>query len=156
MRGTKTQESTIMAFVNEMISAEDRKKYGLDELDSSQAMRGKSPQRNWTIDHERDIYLRNIGRGREESSGWSKWHFYWRGELMTVCLEVADSGSDGTRDGHGWVRYQLVECYRKGFFIPEPMLGRRDEIISDLREAFASRKGGIYSTKSSYEVTLTI
>ncbi len=148
-----------MAFVNEIISDEDRRKYGLDELDSSQAMRGSSPQRNWTIDHERDIYLRNIGRGREEFSHTSTWHFYWHSELMMVCLEIADSGGDSKKGGHHWVRYQLVDCYKKGFFIPEHLLDRRDEIIAALKSALSKyTEGGVYSPSNfgSYETTLAI
>lgn len=158
IHGLAKQEANEMTFVNEMISAEDRKKYGLDELDSSQEMRGRAPQRDWTIDHEREIYLRSIDRGREESMNWSKWHFYWHGELMTVCLE-GSSGSDGQRGGRLWVRYQLVDCYRKGFFIPDHLLNRRDEIIADLKAALSrDTEGGVYSPSyyGTYETTLVI
>lgn len=145
----------IMAFANELITDDARKKYGLDQVDRS--MRGRSPQRQWTIDHERDIYLRQIDVGREEASRQSTWHFYWRGELMTVCLEVVEAGSDGIRGGHGWVHYQLVDCSSRVGFIPSPLLDRREEIISDLRAALIAYKGGgVYSTNATYETTLTV
>lgn len=144
-----------MAFVNEIISDEDRRKYGLNELESSQVMRGRAAQRAWTIDHERNVYLRNIDRGREESSHKSTWHFYWHGELMTVCLETLDAG--GQRGGHGWSHYKLVDCYMKGFFIPEHLRDRRDAIIADLRDALiAYGDGGIYSATVTHETTLTV
>lgn len=153
------KERNEMAFMNEVISDEDRKKYQLDELDGSQAMRGKSPQREWTIDSEHDIYLREIGRGREE--GWRKstWHFYWKGELMTVCVEITGSGGDEKKGGHHWVSYQLVDCYKKGFFIPEHLLDRRDEIIADLKAALSKNtEGGVYSPSyyGTYETTLEV
>ena len=144
-----------MAFVNELVSEDDRKKYGLDEVDRSLKKRALSRQRDWTIDHEREIYLRVIKRGREEYNYTSKWHFYWRGELLTVCLETLDAG--GKRGGHGWSHYKLVDCYKRGFFVPQHLEDKRDEIIADLREALtAYRGGGIYSTRTTSETTLII
>ena len=117
-----------MAFVNELITDEDRQKFGLDELDNSQSMRGATPQRDWTIDHERGIYLRLIGTNNRELADFDNgerrpkntWHFYWQGELMTVCIERVDGGSDGIRGslGHGWAHHQLIACYNQSFFIP--------------------------------------
>ena len=144
-----------MAFVNEMIGEDDRKKYGLDEVDKLLKRRGKSRQRDWTIDHEREIYLRVINRGREDYRHESTWHFYWRGELLTVCLETLDAG--GQPGGHGWSHYKLVDCYKKGFFVPDNLSDRREEIIEDLREALTAYKGGgVYSTRKTSETTLTI
>lgn len=144
-----------MAFVNEYIPKDDFAKYGIEEIDQRFIV-GNTHDHSWTIDREREIYLRRVARGREESSRKSTWTFYWHGELMTVCLETVAAGSDGAKNGHGWVHYQLVDCYMKGFFIPSHLLDRRNEIISDLREALAARKGGMNSAKVSYETTLTI
>lgn len=149
------QEDNTMAFVNEYIPEADLVKYGIEEIDKRFIV-GNTHDHSWTIDRERDIYLRCVARGREEASHKSTWTFYWGGELMAVCLETVDAGSDGTRNGRGWVRYQLVDCYLKGFFIPSHLLDRRDEIIADLREALTARKGGINSAKETYETTLAI
>ncbi|MCP5439505.1 MAG: hypothetical protein H6958_02615 [Chromatiaceae bacterium] len=144
-----------MAFVNERISEDDRKKFGLDEVDKWLSNTGKVPNRDWTIDHEREIYLREVNRGREEYRYKSTWHFYWRGELMTVCLETLSAG--GEPGGHGWSHYKLVDCYLKGFFVSDHLLDRRDEIIADLRDALTAYKGGgIHSTRKTSETTLTI
>ncbi len=144
-----------MAFVNELISEDDRKKYDLDKVECGPGMRAKTPQRQWTIDHEREIYLRVIKRGREEYNYKSTWHFCWRGELMTVCLETLSAG--GERGGHGWSHYKLVDCYMKGFFVPDHLLDRRDEIVKDLRDALIEYgDGGIYSSTTSHDTTLTI
>ena len=70
-----------MAFVNELISEESRKKYDLDKVERGPGMRAMAPQRDWTINHERhQIYLRVIKRGREEYNYKSTWHFLlaWR------------------------------------------------------------------------------
>ena len=144
-----------MAFVNERISEDDRRKYGLDEVDKWLAKTGKALQRDWTIDHEREIYLRVINWGREEYNYESTWHFYWRGELLTVCLETISAG--GERGGHGWSHYKLVDCYKKGFFVPDHLLDQREEIIEDLRDALTAYKGGgIHSTRKTSETTLAI
>jgi hypothetical protein len=144
-----------MAFVNEHISEADRQKYGLDQVD--RGLVGRAPQRQWTIDHEREIYLRNIDRGREEAARQSTWHLFWRGELMTVCLEVTAAGSDGRKGGHGWAHYRVRNCFNRGFFVPAHILDQREEVIADLRAALAAYKGGgVYSTLTSYELTLTV
>lgn len=142
-----------MGFVNERISQEDREKYGLDEVDAWIKKTARVRNRDWTIDHEREIYLREIDRGREESSHKTTWHFYWKGELMMVCLELLATG--GERGGHGWSRYRLVDCYLEGSFIPKKMQQMREEIVADLKAALvAYGDGGIYSTTTSHETTL--
>lgn len=144
-----------MAFVNEEIGQADREKYGLDAVDEWLSSTGRVRNQEWTIDHEREIYLRVIKRGREEYSHKSTWHFSWRGELMTVCLEMLDAG--GERGGHGWSHYKLVDCYLEGFFVPDHLQDHREEIIADLRAALSAYAGGgIYSTRATSETTLTI
>ena len=144
-----------MAFVNERISENDRKKYGLDEVDKLLAKTGKVRQSDWTIDHERGIYLRVINWGREEFSHQSTWHFYWRGDLLTVCLELLDAG--GKRGGHGWAHFKLVDCYKQGFFVPDHLRDQQDEIVADLKDSLTVYgDGGIYSSTTSHETTLTI
>ncbi|WP_200958258.1 hypothetical protein [Massilia sp. Root335] len=54
-----------MAFINEFIPEADIKKYGIEEINKKYIVGGtKSGQ--WTIDRDRDIYLRCVARGREE------------------------------------------------------------------------------------------
>lgn len=148
------QEENTMAFVNEHIPEADLAKYGIEEIDKRFVV-GNTHDYSWTIDRERDIYLRCVARGREEANYKSTWIFYWHSELMTVCLEMLDAG--GQRGGHGWSHYKLVDCYKKGFFISSHLLDSRDEIIADLKEALiAYGDGGIYSTTTSHETTLTV
>jgi hypothetical protein len=143
-----------MAFENEFITDQDRAKYGLDLVEGDIGMQGKAPQNHWTIDHERGMYLRLINRGREEFRNTSTWHFYWSGELMTVCLEMLDAG--GQRGGHGWSHYKLTQCYGKGDFVPKHLGDQRKEILDRLREALLAYKdGGVFSSIISHSTTLT-
>ena len=74
---------------------------------------------------------------------------------MQVCIEVVKAGSDGIRGGHGWVHYQLVDCYNRAFFIPPHLMDRREEVIADLRAALITYGGGgVYSTNATFETTL--
>ena len=143
-----------MALVNELIPDADVEKYAIKEINKRFVV-GATSSRHWTIDRERDIYLRCVARGRHEARHESTWTFYWHGELMTVCLENLEAG--GQRGGAGWSHYKLVDCYKKRFFIPEHLLDRRDEIIADLKEALVAYKdGGIYASTTSYSITLTV
>lgn len=140
-----------MTFVNEYISDADRKKYGIDAIDADLDRRAQVRSRDWTIDHEREIYFRFINRGREESRNLSAWDFYWQGELMTVWLLRLDAG--GVRGGHGWSRYKLDKT--EGDFIPPHLQGQRNEVMADLRMALSAYgDGGVYSATTTHETTL--
>lgn len=86
-----------MAFVNEYVSAEDVKKYGLEEI--NRQYRKSNVQPDWTID--RDIYLRWIHSGREEFADQHDFTLYWKGTLIFLRLKrkegyvVARGGTDG-------------------------------------------------------------
>ena len=88
-----------MPFVNEYISPEDAAKYHLAEIDAN--FHGGNISRQWTIDRERDIYLRNLSRGREEETRHeSLWTFYWKGTPLTVRLDLLEvAGNPGGRPG---------------------------------------------------------
>lgn len=140
-----------MTFVNEYISDADRKKYGIDAIDADLDRRAQVRSRDWTIDHEREIYFRFINRGREESRNLSAWDFYWQGELMTVWLLRLDAG--GVRGGHGWSRYKLDKT--EGDFVPPHLQAQWDEVMADLRAAMLAKKdGGVRSTTTTYAMTL--
>lgn len=49
-----------MGFINERISKEDRIEYGLDDIENSVNKGVWHPDRDWTIDKERKIYLRQM------------------------------------------------------------------------------------------------
>ena len=83
-----------MAFVNEYISPEDVEKYGIKAQDDFYIKAHYEP--SWTRDRERDIYLRYMGRGREEFA--DEWTFvlYWRGRQIEAVLKVS-GGAAGWR-----------------------------------------------------------
>lgn len=140
-----------MTFVNEYISDADRKKHGIDAIDADLKRCGQVRNDNWTIDHEREIYLRNINRGREESRNLSKWHLYWHGELMTVWLVLLEAG--GVRGGHGCSHYKLDKS--GGDLVPPHLQGQREEVMADLRAALSTYgDGGVYSATTTHETTL--
>jgi hypothetical protein len=137
-----------MAFVNEYISDHDRQKYGLDEIDNSPGMQAQAPARDWTIDHERNIYLRYIGSGHEEFANRTTWHFYWSGELVVVDLLTLDSG--GKPGEPCWAKKKIHRLP-----LPSALSSRRDEIVSDLYEAIAAHKdNGVFSKSTTYTLTL--
>ena len=51
-----------MPFINEFISEADVDKYGLKAIDEKVIV-GGTRARDWTIDRERGIYLRNVAIG---------------------------------------------------------------------------------------------
>jgi hypothetical protein len=137
-----------MAFVNERISEQDRKKYGLDEIDNSPGMGVHAPARYWTIDRDRSIYLRYLGRGREEFANRTTWHFYWNEELLVVDLLTLDTGG---RPGEPcWAKKKIHRLP-----LPPHLSPRRDEIIADLYDAIAAHKdNGVFSKSTAYTLTL--
>ncbi|MCB1800107.1 MAG: hypothetical protein KDI82_00320 [Gammaproteobacteria bacterium] len=127
----------------------------MNEVDAWLSKTGCVPNRSWTIDHDREIYLRQIKKGRGESSYKTTWHFRRNGELMSLCLALRSAG--GERGSDGWSHYELIECYGEGFFVPNHLLDQRDDIIADLREALeAYGGGGIHSSRASSKMTLTL
>ena len=134
-------------FVNEHISTSDVIKYNIEEIDKSYVIGGTSA-RDWTIDRDRDIYLRQVANGREENLGRSTWTFYWKGDLIRVdTLILSTSGGPGLpSSSHKRIR---------NIDIPFHLFDQRAEIMLDLREALlAYRDGGIYAKSSSYSLTL--
>ena len=136
-----------MPFVNEEIPVADIDKYEIEAIDKKFIV-GGTHARGWTVDRQRDIYLRCVANGREEYARQSTWTFYWRGELLVAKLSIIDLR--GRRGEPGWAHYKLLDN-----FIPDHLLSRRAEIISDLKEALLAYKdGGIFSTAPSYSITL--
>jgi hypothetical protein len=76
----------------------------LAEIDAN--FRGGNESRDWTIDRERDIYLRNLAIGREEEfrhQGY--WTLYWKGTALTIRLDLlAGKGRPGQP---GWSHWRL-------------------------------------------------
>eukprot|EP01032_Pedospumella_encystans_P014154 gene14154-16279_t len=69
-----------MTYVNERISDEDIVKYRVEETSWPH---GLYCHKNWVIDRERDIYLRNAYDDRGETTN-EYWSFYWKGHEWPV------------------------------------------------------------------------
>ena len=71
-----------MAFANEYIPAADIEKYGIKEFDKKNHIAHYEP--DWTVDHERDIYLRYVSSEHEEFAN-----------RDTLCLLLEGKHADG-------------------------------------------------------------
>ena len=138
-----------MAFVNEYIPEADYVKYGLRELDWGERLPGLRGSRiatdSWTIDRDRDIYLRKFSAGRElddcSTLGWTCW---WHGDLLWFLEEGIEFR--GERNGPQWSHFRLTKLH-----IPAHLKPHQDEILNDIREAFQTYAGGgVFSTATEY------
>jgi hypothetical protein len=145
-------EGTV-AFVNEFIATEDAEKYRLDEIDAK--FNGGNISRQWTIDRERDIYLRNLSHGREEEARHQGlWTLYWKGKLLTVRLDLM--GGDGKPGDPGWSHWLLVR-FNGTNGLPPALKGHRQSVLDDLKQALLAYKdGGVFSLNTDYSVTLEL
>jgi hypothetical protein len=135
-----------MAFINEKIPMDDIKKYGLNEINRRYAW----GELVWTVDRDRDIYLRQVRAGREEFSHESTWNLYWGGELLEVDIAIKDAG--GTPRGECWAHKKVQRIQ-----VPPHLASKRDEILADLKEALTAYKdGGVFATSSSYRLIFEV
>ena len=140
-----------MPFVNEYISPEDAAKYHLAEIDAK--FNGGNISRQWTIDRERDMYLRNLSWGREEESRHEGvWTLYWKGTPLTLRLDLLGGG--GKPGNPGWSHWRLI--YLNGSNgLPSTLQDHRQMILDHLKEALLAYKdGGVFSVNTDYAVTL--
>jgi hypothetical protein len=134
-----------MPFINEYISAEDIKKYDIEALDKRFHKGHYKP--SWTVDHERDMYLRYMTKEHEEFSHHITYCFYWKGVVIEVLIELSEAG--GARNGPQWSRKKLLR-----WNLPANLVAQETEIKADLKEAFIAYKDfGILSTSTTYTVT---
>ena len=138
-----------MAFVNERIPETDVEKYGLVEIDRKCFPATNS--RDWTIDRERNIYLRHVAiPHRETTDNKHQWTFFWKGTILWFERLITDF--KGGPNKPCWSHSKVSK-----FDIPESLRDHREEIHSDLREAFlAYRTGGIFDTSTEFSMQLDI
>jgi hypothetical protein len=145
-----------MPFVNELIPVEDIEKYQLAEIDEKFVV-GGTRSRQWTIDRDRDIYLRNVARGAGselEIRNQHKWIFYWKGYELTLRLDlIAGSGEVGEP-----ARYHRRLMWVNGSNgLPASLKPHAKEILNDLKEALLIYKDfGIYSESTEFSLTLDL
>lgn len=133
-----------MPFVNEYMSESDVMKYNIEELDHK--LRRAHYKPNWTVDHERDIYLRYTSREHEEHSNRHTYCFYWKGIILMAQVDI-DGG--GEWRGEQWRHYKMWRME-----IPENLKPHETEIMADLKEAFtAYKEGGVLSDSTTHTAT---
>ena len=145
-----------MAFVNEFIPPEDVEKYGIKAIDEKFVV-GRTRARDWTIDRDRDIYLRNVAMGAGADPDFrnqTTWTFYWHGDLLYLRLDLLEGR--GERGGPGWSHWKLIRINGSNG-LPAHLKSDGAEILEDLTEAMnAYRDFGVYSSSTDYSVTLDI
>lgn len=133
-----------MSFVNEYISEADIEKYGIKEIDEKFNKGHYKP--HWTIDRERNIYLRYLYNEREEHSNRHTYYFYWKGFSVIVIVDI-DGG--GVMNGEQWRHYNMWR-----FEIPESIKPQEREVIGDLKHAFVIYKeAGVLSDSTKHTAT---
>lgn len=140
-----------MPFTNEYISPEDAAKYHLTEIDAK--FGGGNKSRDWTIDRQRGIYLRNLGVGREEEfRHHTYWTFYWKGTSFTLRLDLLEvTGNPG---GAAWLHWRLVDLNGSSG-LPVALKEHRQSILDDLKQALVAQgDGGVDSLSTECSVTL--
>jgi len=122
------QESTIMAFVNELIPEEQKNKFSFPV---HIGYGGSKPTLyKWTIDRERDAYLvlaNVLGGGYE---GTLPDHYYvlsWKGELVSFAAEEHLAINKERGDVLTWKVHRLD--------IPPSLQECRDEVLHLIRDA---------------------
>lgn len=135
-----------MAFVNEYIPEADVEKYGLAEIDNSNFGGTRTKSRDWTIDRERNIYLRRVGGQDRENlaDNTDSWNFFWKGDLLWFRRKgfPSEKKPDGLRHAFSYIR---------DLTIPTHLESQRQEIYQDLRDAFRTYGGGgVFSTSTDY------
>ncbi|MGE8500339.1 MAG: hypothetical protein ACN6O6_22790 [Pseudomonas sp.] len=130
--------------MNEYISDDDIKKYGIEEINRRFLKPEESP--SWTVDRGRDVYLRLVASGREEFAREKDFTLYWGGEVLVFRLERTGGG---VRGEEGWSHHKLL---RED--IPDNMKAYRDKILTALKESLIAYKdAGVYSTTSKHVAT---
>jgi hypothetical protein len=157
-----------MAFVNEYASKEDIVKYQFKEIDKHIGIGQRTNATDWTVDREREMYLRHVAWQNGEDhqpTPLSGYTFLWKGYLL--WMEVETVALNGKQGEVGFVRRRITQLYLMGDKfrqvgwskerLPPELAAHRDEILKDIHDALLVYKsGGIFSSLTSYELELEI
>ncbi|GHT89758.1 hypothetical protein AGMMS49545_00900 [Betaproteobacteria bacterium] len=154
-----------MTFVNERIPQEDMEKYQIEAINRC-VVGGvdESIRPSWTIDRERNIYLRRLINETEDHrpTGLIAWNFFWNSHLFWV--ETKTLGWKGVRGGQGWLKLRVTKLGLMGdehrhvgcsgiLDFPEGI--DKQQLLQDLYDALlAYKSSGIYSTVTTFELEL--
>lgn len=148
-----------MTYINEYISAEDRTKYKIDDVEQKyERLFGLiSRGGEWTFNKETNSYLMKIksGRGFDNEAGILYFIFYWAGlEILVKTITLAYGGG---RNAAQWRKYGLLEIDIDDMAPQEQQESFKnnyDAIISDLKHALIVYKDfGVRSNSTEFEAT---
>ena len=148
-----------MTYINEYISAEDRAKYKIDEVEQRyERLFGLiSRGGGWTFDRVKNSYLIKIksGRGFDNESGILYFVFYWGGlEILVKTITLAYGGE---RNSTQWRKYGLVQIDIDDTAPQdqqESFKDNYDAIIADLKQALIVYKDfGVLSNSTEFVAT---
>ncbi len=147
-----------MAFVNEWISKEDFEKYKIAELDKK--YHGRTKPRDWQIDRERNIFLRELSSGHELHNCHIFYYLlYWQGEFVRFEQEII---SVNQKDPEAVKLYEEGCRNRKIRFLEVPptlhpqMLDIKKSIKTALEVSFAKDNGQNKSYFANIEFVNTL
>lgn len=138
-----------MPFVNEYIPQDDLIKYEIEAINLKYVV-GGTRARDWTIDRERNIYIRNVANGREDFFHESTWTLFYKDQLIEFGLSNISHqvNAEGVKIGHKKLRYVSL---------PEPLQAQKDAVIAVITEALTAYKdGGVFATAADYAVALEV
>ncbi len=138
-----------MAFINQFIAQADAERFGIEEINRIFSVSARNAG-HWTIDRERNIYLRCVANGTDEYRRRSTWTLYWNGNLLLLDLNLMGGGGKGGEPG--WSHWRLQHMS-----LPRELEPKRIQILADLKEALTTYKdAGVYSTSTRHAVVLEV
>lgn len=141
-----TGEKCAMAFVNEYVSEVDVGKYELAEI--NRQFWKTDARYEWTIDRQRDIYLRLMKSGRGEFGQQQEFTFYWHQRVLAVRLSRDNGMTEDGRIASVWRLHHLV--------LPGALQSQRQAIVDDLKLALEAYKtAGVGSSVSEHVARFT-
>jgi hypothetical protein len=155
-----------MAFVNEYASKEDIAKYQFKEIDKRIGIGQRTNATDWTVDREREMYLRHVAwqNGEDhQSTPFSGYTFLWKGHLFWMEMEAVEINIK--QDEVGFARRRITQlCLMGDQFrqvscskecLPPELAVHRDEILKDIYDALlAYKEFGVFSESTTCELIL--
>ncbi|MDR0408507.1 MAG: hypothetical protein LBH45_06310 [Campylobacteraceae bacterium] len=155
-----------MAFVNEEISKEQHEVYNIKEIDARLGF--GTPIMDWTIDKERDIWLRLCYKHMSmESTISAMWNFYWKSVQFTVFIKQPPLPQQKVGiENYAYIKildFYIGDKYRHRDInsfspdgLPREIAYQKRQILREFKEALEiSNVGlGIASTTGKYTIDL--
>lgn len=119
-----------MAFVNELISEEDKQKIDWSKFKTWSYSKPHRPWK-WTIDRERNTFFIPLDQPGYDDTNTRPEIFalYWKNEIIRVEARVSGTGVEKSWDTLTWTVDRII--------VPENLQSEQDEIIHILKEALS-------------------